>query len=94
MRVGHRDTANEALLRDPALLTARAAAVASYPGGHNEGFPDTFKHLFIDFYRSIESGSYRRAATFPTFQEGRHELAVCEAILRSHQLQQWVAVET
>src|SRR5262249_50106786 len=43
--VGHRDQANEVLLRDPALLSGESRRFADYPGGHNEGFPDTFKQL-------------------------------------------------
>jgi predicted dehydrogenase len=48
--IGHRDRPNESLIRDPALLSDAAGAISSYPGGHNEGFPDTFKQLFRTFY--------------------------------------------
>src|SRR5262249_45908160 len=41
--LGHRDKPNEVLLRDPALLQPNVRRFANYPGGHNEGFPDTFK---------------------------------------------------
>ncbi len=44
-----------------------AAAATSYPGGHNEGFGDTFKQLFIDFYGAIESGDYQRATELSNF---------------------------
>ena len=92
MEIGHRDTANEMLLRDPALLDPLAAAATSYPGGHNEGFGDTFKQLFIDFYGAIESGDYQRQPSYPTFADGHHEILVCEAILNSHQQQSWVKI--
>src|SRR6516225_1621140 len=48
--IGERDRPNELLIRDPALLQSAARAYASYPGGHNEGFPDTFKQLFRAIY--------------------------------------------
>ena len=32
-------------LKDPSLLSDEARQVAAYPGGHQEGFPDTFKQL-------------------------------------------------
>jgi len=90
LRIGHRDRANECLIRDPALLGGRAAAASSYPGGHNEGFPDTFKQLFRDFYQSIETGQYKEHPTFPTFADGHHEMVVCDAVLQSHRTSQWI----
>ncbi len=89
MWVGHRDAANELLLRDPSLLASRAAAATSYPGGHNEGFGDTFKQIFLDFYRSIDSGDFVTNPSYPTFEDGHHEILVCEAILESHRDQRW-----
>jgi len=90
--IGHRDQANEELLRDPSLLSAAAQRVCSYPGGHNEGFPDTFKQLFRAFYGSIERGDFLTAATFPTFADGHREIVLCEAILRSHRERRWCEV--
>ncbi len=92
IEIGHRDTPNQCLPRDPSLMDPTAAAATSYPGGHNEGFGDTFKQLFRDFYRSIESGQFASAPTFPTFADGHHEILVCEAILKSHQQQRWIEI--
>jgi predicted dehydrogenase len=92
IEVGHRDRANELLIRDPALISPQAASATSYPGGHNEGFGDTFKQLFIDFYRSIESGRFASEPSYPTFEDGHHEICVCETILASHQRQGWAKV--
>jgi predicted dehydrogenase len=89
---GHREWANELLLRDPALLLPAAQAFASYPGGHNEGFPDTFKQLFRAIYDYIERGDYNAPRPFPTFADGHREVVLCEAILRSHREQRWVDV--
>ena len=60
MWIGHRDTPNELLLRDPALLSPLARSFANYPGGHNEGFPDTFKQCFRAFYSYIQAGDFSR----------------------------------
>lgn len=90
--IGHRDQANEMLLRDPALLTSEARRLADYPGGHNEGFPDTFKQLFRAIYGYIEAGDYDAPRPFPTFEDGHREVALCEAILRSHRERRWVAI--
>lgn len=91
--IGHRDTPNESLLRDPALLSPVARSFANYPGGHNEGFPDTFKQCFRAFYDYIQAGDFSRPATFPTFADGHREIVLCEAILQSHRERRWVDVE-
>ncbi|MEM6364242.1 MAG: Gfo/Idh/MocA family oxidoreductase [Planctomycetota bacterium] len=90
--IGHRDQPNELLIRDPALLNASAASVSSYPGGHNEGFPDTFKQLMRSFYGFIAAGDYSAPRPFPTFEDGHHELRLCDAILQSHRQQTWIDV--
>jgi predicted dehydrogenase len=96
LRIGHRDRANETLTRDPALLAPAARPFASYPGGHAEGFPDTFKQLFRAVYDAIgltSRGVYPRGdVLYPTFADGHREVLVCEAILRSHREERWVTV--
>ena len=92
--VGHRDLPNELLTRDPALMHPRAAETTSYPGGHNEGFADTFKQLFVDFYRCIDEGTFKEMPTFPTFADGHREILLCEAILASANGQGWKMVGT
>jgi predicted dehydrogenase len=90
--LGHRDKANEVMLRDPALLSGEARRFADYPGGHNEGFPDTFKQLFRAVYGYIEAGEFDARRPFPTFEDGRREVALCEAILRSQRERRWELV--
>lgn len=90
--IDNRDTANQSLIRDPCLLQDSAAQIAAYPGGHNEGFPDTFKQLFRQFYQYIGVGDLSAAAPFPTFAEGHQEILLCEAILQSHHERGWVTV--
>src|SRR5680860_549767 len=89
--IGHRGRPNEILIKDPSLLSPVAAAHADYPGGHAEGFPDTFKQLYRDIYGYIEAGDYSAPRSFPTFEDGHHEALLCEAILRSHQERRWVS---
>ncbi len=90
--IGHRDRANETLIRDPALMHNTAANVASYPGGHAEGFPDTFKQLFRSFYGYIAAADWNAPRPFPTFADGHREVTLCEAILESHRQRSWVDV--
>lgn len=90
--IGHRDRPNEQLLKDPSLLTPEARQVASYPGGHAEGFPDTFKQLYRAVYRYIQADNFDAAPDFPTFQDGHRALRVGEAVLRSAREGRWVNV--
>ncbi|MEM9368405.1 MAG: Gfo/Idh/MocA family oxidoreductase [Planctomycetota bacterium] len=90
--IGHRDLPGETLVRDPAMMAPAAAGIASYPGGHAEGFPDTFKQLFRTFYASLDQGVLADAMPFPTFADGHREILLCEAILQSHRTQSWVEV--
>jgi predicted dehydrogenase len=66
---------------------------ASYPGGHTEGFPDTFKQLQVAVYDYIEAGNYKAEPNFPTFQDGHNTLAVDQAILKSAEEGRWAKVE-
>ena len=91
--VGHRDRANEMLLRDPALVSEGARRFINYPGGHNEGFPDTFKQCFRAFYDYIDAGDFSAPPAFPTFAEGHREIVLCEAILQSHQERRWIELK-
>ena len=89
--IGHRGRPNELLLRDPAILNDDGRRVASLPGGHVEGFADTFKALYAEVYRSVAAG--RPAAGYPTFADGHDSMLVCEAVARSSKEAHWVEVE-
>ena len=91
--IGHRTQANQVLMKDPSLLSAEANATASYPGGHNEGFPDTFKQLTNKVYNYILAGDFSAEPDFPTFADGHYEQVLCEAIERSAREGQWVVVQ-
>ncbi len=88
--IGHRDRPNEMLMKDPSLLVPEARQFASYPGGHDEGFPDTFKQLYTAVYRYLDAGDFNATPDFPTFADGDRALRVGEAILRSATEGRWV----
>lgn len=89
--IGRRDGNNELLLRDPSLLQPSARAVTSFPGGHNEGFPDTSKQLFKKLYMYILNGR-SGPVEFPTFEAGARELVLCERIVDSARKESWVNI--
>ena len=47
---------NELLNRDPSLVAPEARRIIGYPGGHAEGYPDTFRALFSQVYADIARG--------------------------------------
>jgi predicted dehydrogenase len=87
---GLRDDGNKIFIKDPSLLKAAARAFADLPGGHSEGYDDTFKQVFRRFYSSIaQSGGPR---DYPQFVDGLRQLSILEAVLQSHRERAWVDV--
>ena len=90
---GERRNANRVLIKDPSILSPEARAFAGYPGGHAEGYPDTFVQFFKDFYAYVAAGDYSAPKPFPTFEDGHNEVKLCEAISESHKQMKWVTVK-
>lgn len=93
MWIGRRDGPNEIIAKDPALMRADGRSVAGYPGGHAEGYPDTFKQLFNAVYHYIAQGDFTAPAPFPTFDDGHAEIVLCDAIQRSANERRWVTLD-
>jgi predicted dehydrogenase len=91
--IGHRGRPNEVLSRDPALYAPEAAVLIAYPGGHVEGFPDTFRALFSRVYQDVAAGGPAGTPAYPTFADGHDVMLVTEAVARSHQDEKWTAVQ-
>ena len=75
------------------MISPQAVEFANYPGGHNEGFPDTFKQLFRKVYECVKGNFKREEPQFPTFRDGHKEVVLCEGILKSWQEKQWIKIE-
>jgi predicted dehydrogenase len=90
--IGRRESANGLLMKDPSLVSPETRQVISYPGGHQEGFPDTFKQLFSNIYRYIRAGDYSAAPDFPTFADGHYQMLLGEAIEESAKDGKWIPV--
>ncbi|MGC1450289.1 MAG: Gfo/Idh/MocA family oxidoreductase [Candidatus Sulfotelmatobacter sp.] len=87
---GHRDISNQIFVKDPSLLKPAARGYADLPGGHSEGYDDTFKQVFRRFYASI--GTTGGAAEYPQFVDGLRQLTILNAALQSHRIRGWVEV--
>jgi predicted dehydrogenase len=90
--IGHRGRPSEIALRDPALLHDSARAITRHPGGHAEGFPDTFAALYRAVYRDVAAGRPSPAPDYPTFADGHRGQLVCEAVAASAREGRFVAV--
>ena len=80
--LGHREQPNEILYRDPSLMNQSGAAASYLPGGHVEGFADTFRGLYNAVYQAVLEGKQAKDR-YPTFADGHDEVVVCEAVERS-----------
>ena len=59
-------------------MTPEGAAATAFPGGHVEGYPDTFRALLTAVYHDIAEGGPADEPTYPTFAEGHDIMAVCD----------------
>jgi len=91
--IGHRDGPNEILIRNPALMGAMGREAAFLPGGHVEGFADTFRALFSAVYADVGNGQPSEQPVYPTFAEGHDEMLVGDAVARSSAEGRWIVVE-
>ena len=71
-------------------MSPAARGYSVYPGGHTEGYPDTFAQLFKDFYTYIDDGDFAAQRHFPTFETGHQEMVLCEVIALSGRERRWV----
>lgn len=92
LMIGHRSEPNQVVIKDPSLMLDDSRWTASYPGGHPEGFPDTFKQLQSAVYRYIAAGDLTLVPDFPTFRDGHNTILVDEAILKSAKDNRWVDI--
>jgi predicted dehydrogenase len=90
--IGHRAAANQILLRDPSLMNPVGAAAAALPGGHPEGFADTWGAFFTQVYGDVLRGGRGPASTWATFDDGHYEMLFCDAVLESAARGAWVDV--
>jgi predicted dehydrogenase len=86
--IGQRNLPNQLVVKDPALLQEKARSYADLPGGHSEGYDDTFKQVFRRFYRTVADRD--APVEYPTFEDGLRQLEILDAVLESSRTQAWV----
>jgi predicted dehydrogenase len=88
--IGRRNSPNQIMVKDPALLYPQAAAYADLPGGHSEGYDDTHKQVFKRFYARVADLS--APVEYPTFEDGLWGMRLLEKVAESSQNRGWVTV--
>jgi predicted dehydrogenase len=91
--LGHREQPNEILLRNPALMAEAGRTAAALPGGHVEGFADTFGALFRAIYTDVVAGHPADRPPYATFADGHDEMLVGDAIALSARDGRWVEID-
>jgi predicted dehydrogenase len=86
--IGRRNEPNQLIVKDPSLLSGAAASYADLPGGHSEGYDDTFKQVFRRFYRTV--ADREAPVDYPTFEAGLRQLQILDAVLESSRAHGWV----
>jgi predicted dehydrogenase len=89
--IGHRNSPNEMVIKDPTLFPEQARSYADLPGGHSEGYDDTFKQVFRRFYRVV--ADRLAAVEYPTFEDGLRQLRVLATVLASSHQRAWAEVK-
>jgi predicted dehydrogenase len=92
--IGHRESANQILQKDPSLIDEPARGYAHLPGGHQEAWADAFCNLMRDIYACIAAGKPYKPLppTVATFEDGYRANLIVEAILKSAHENTWIAV--
>jgi predicted dehydrogenase len=88
--IGERNTPNRLIVKDPSLLLEKARPYADLPGGHSEGYDDTFKQVFRRFYRTVADGG--APIEYPTFEDGVRQMEILDAVLVSSNTRSWTGV--
>ena len=89
--IGNRNTNNQIMYQRSVVVEAAGEELyADLPGGHSEGYDDTFKQVFRRFYKSIEEPDSK--PEYPQFVDGLRQLTILEAELESNAKHGWVDV--
>jgi hypothetical protein len=67
-----------------------ARSYADLPGGHSEGYDDTFKQVFRRFYATVADRN--APVEYPQFVDGLRQLVILDKVLESSAKHGWVPV--
>ncbi|HKD06249.1 MAG TPA: Gfo/Idh/MocA family oxidoreductase [Bryobacteraceae bacterium] len=88
--IGQRNSPNLISVKDPSLMREDARPFADLPGGHSEGYDDSFKQTMRRFYRRVADRN--SPVEYPVFADGLRQMQVLDAVLESSAKRAWVDV--
>jgi predicted dehydrogenase len=88
--IGHRNEPNQVIVKDASLFYPEAAKFADLPGGHSEGYDDSHKQVFKNFYARVADPSV--PVNYPTFEDGLRGMILLEKVAESSAKKAWVEV--
>ena len=88
--IGHRNDPNQIVIKDASLFYPEAAKFVDLPGGHSEGYDDSHKQVFKNFYARVADPSV--PIDYPTFEDGLRGMILLEKVAESSAKKAWVQV--
>jgi predicted dehydrogenase len=88
--LGHRNEPNQIVIKDAFLMSKEAGPFTDLPGGHSEGYDDTFKMTMRAFYATVSDRTAK--VEYPQFEDGLRQLRIISAVLKSSKAHGWVEV--
>ena len=88
--IGNRNEPNQIIIKDASLMHPEAAHFADLPGGHSEGYDDSHKQVFKQFYARVADASVE--VNYPTFEDGLRGMVLLEKVAESAAKRGWVKV--
>lgn len=88
--IGHRNEPNQIIIKDASLFYPAAAKFADLPGGHSEGYDDSHKQVFKNFYAKIADPKI--PVDYPTFADGLRGMVLLQKVSESAKKRGWVDV--
>lgn len=91
--LGRRDAPSQRMTKETSQMEEPARALARFPAGHPEGYPDALRNLFQLAYDRVRD--LTQPIRYPTFSDGLRSLHLVEAVVRSARADgAWVEVPT
>lgn len=67
------------------MFQPESRSLTGFPGGHADGYLDTLVQVFKQVYKAKKTGKVSESGQFATFEDGQHEMVLCQAIQNSAQ---------
>lgn len=93
--IGNRSTYNSYFIKDANIMNKNSKKYAHYSVGLTEGYPDTWKNIFMNIYQDIlrSNRNNKKIQDYPTFEDGYRIQILIDSILESIQKNKWIDIQ-